>query len=159
MPSVKDAQASGNANTKVVLDCYDSFNKGDIDRLLSHLSEDIDWEVLGLDERVPTSGNRHGKSEVRRFFGEVMDNFDIAKFEVLRTVSEGDEVVVLGRWDTTVKPTSSRVAGQWAMSFLLRGGKIVQFREYSDTAAANAAFGLSPRTGQRVERRPGQRPS
>lgn len=47
-------------DTEIVLDAYEAYNAGDVDRLLGHLSEDVDW---------PDGAKRlHGREAVRTYW-------------------------------------------------------------------------------------------
>jgi ketosteroid isomerase-like protein len=51
-----------------------------------------------------------------------------------------DDVVALGSWSGTAISTGKAFTSAWALTFTVRGGKIVAFQGYEDTALAAAAF-------------------
>ncbi|HZC03259.1 MAG TPA: nuclear transport factor 2 family protein [Gammaproteobacteria bacterium] len=48
---------------------YDAFAKGDVETVMSLLTDDIEYHITG---RSPVSGNYSGKEEVLGFFGKLM---------------------------------------------------------------------------------------
>lgn len=128
-------------NTKVVQDAYAAFGRGDISALLGYMTEDIQWQpVIGTAKHVPFSGERTGKTGVADFFKQVAESEDFQQFEPREFIAQGDMVVALGRYRATAKATGRSFASDFAMVFTLKGGKVASFREFTDSAAVNAAF-------------------
>lgn len=148
-------------NTRIVLECYAAFKAGEIERLLSMVGDDVDWEsAYGAGDRIPIGGRRHGKADVRRFFRQVEDNLDFSRFDVGTTISQGEYVVVLGHYEGTVKPTGRHFSTDWSMLFQVRNGQIIWHREYTDTASVLESFGAGLTAGTaRETRQPAARPS
>lgn len=48
--------------------------------------------------------------------------------------------MVIGHYAGTAVPTGRTVQSDWVMVYTLKNGKVVQFREYVDSAAVNAAY-------------------
>ena len=129
-------------NVKVIQDAYAAFGRGDLDALIGAMSDDVDWQTFGPAE-IPMMGPRHGKPEVRRFFQQVGETWNFARFEPRQFVAQGDVVVSLGVYDGTAKSTGRPFASEFAHVFTVRGGRIVRFREYADTSSLASALGLS----------------
>jgi ketosteroid isomerase-like protein len=55
-------------------------------------------------------------------------------------VAQGDKVVAIGHYRATAKATGRTFDSAFVMVFTLREGKVVAFREFTDSAAVNAAF-------------------
>jgi ketosteroid isomerase-like protein len=128
-------------NIDLVRQGYAAFGRGDIDALLADYSEDIVWEpVIGAAPHVPTAGVRRGKAAVREFFRILAETTDFEKFEAQEFIAQGDKVVVLGTYAATPKSTGRRHASDWVMVFTIAAGRIVSFREFSDSAGLNAAY-------------------
>jgi ketosteroid isomerase-like protein len=126
-------------NIKLIQQVYDRFKNGDIQSLLGLLSDDIEWQLPEV-ENVPFAGKRRGRDQVAQFFATLADAQEVKQFEPKEFVAQGEKVVVLGRYDWHVKATGRGYEGDWAHVFTLRDGKIVRFHEYTDTAAAAAAY-------------------
>jgi ketosteroid isomerase-like protein len=130
-----------NQNTKTVQDIYAAFGKGDIASVLAAMDEQIVWKpVMGAASYVPTAGERRGKAAVGEFFRILGDTVAFQEFQPQEFIAQGDTVVALGRYTGASKAGGPQFSGQWAMVFGFRNGKIVEFREYADTASLNAAF-------------------
>lgn len=125
--------------TNLVKQTYDAFFRGDIDGLLQHYSDDIDWQVYGPSS-IPTAGPHHGKEEVRAFFKKVNDLLETEKFDVQKYVAQGDTVVALGEYTWRSKETGRVLDAHFAHVVTIKNGKINKFREFTDTAAALEAM-------------------
>jgi hypothetical protein len=129
-------------NTKVVQAAYAAFGRGDIPTLLGYMADDIQWRpVLGTARHVPFSGERQGKASVAEFFKIVGESEDFEQFEPREFVAQGNTVVALGHYRAVSKATGKRFDADFAMVFTLRDGKVTSFREFTDSAGINAAFG------------------
>lgn len=124
-------------NLDVVRRAYEAFGKGDLPTLLSLLDDQVEWRAPGPPE-LPTSGVRRGPQEVAQFFAAIVQTFDTLRFEPKNFVADGDRVVVLGSETTRIKATGKVLDMSWAHAFVVRNGKIVDFEDYFDTAAAVA---------------------
>jgi ketosteroid isomerase-like protein len=132
---------SAEENTLVVKDAYAKFGQNDIPGLLKLLSDDVDWQaVVGASPAVPTSGRRQGRDAVAKFFTDLAGAITFNKFEPREFIAQNDKVVALGYYDGKSITTGRGMKSDWVMVFTVRDGKIVQFREFADVAAINAAF-------------------
>ena len=119
---------------------YADFQRGDIASLLNRCDDGIEWETPGAGTAIPYAGKVHGKAGVAAFFQSLGATVDFHDFQTREYFSNGDTVVCLGAFDGTVRATGIRVKDDFAMAFRLRGGKIVAFKEYSDSRLLDAAF-------------------
>ena len=129
-------------NTKVIQAAYAAFGRGDIPTLLGYMTDDVQWRpVLGTGRHVPFSGERRGKASVAEFFKTVAETEDFEQFEPREFVAQGNTVVAIGHYRAVTKATGKRFDADFAMVFTLRDGKVATFREFTDSAGINAAFG------------------
>lgn len=126
-------------NITLVWRAYDAFGRGDMEELLSLFADDIDWFVAGP-ATLPTAGARSGREAVAGMFESLGETEDMQEFVAVDFVGSGDDVVAFGRTRSQVKATGKAYETDWAHRFTVRGGSIVRFREYTDTAAAVEAF-------------------
>ena len=49
-------------------------------------------------------------------------------------------MAAIGAYKLTVKSTSKRVTAEWVMVFTIRNGRIVRFREWTDSAQLVPSF-------------------
>jgi len=128
-------------NTRIIEDAYAAFSRGDVPGILSNVADDVDWHgVIGAAATVPTRGKRRGRQEVDRFFQQVGESVEFKKFEPREFLAKGDKVVTLGYYEGRSKKTGKTFQSDFVMVFTLKGGKVVQFREYLDAENINAAF-------------------
>jgi len=128
-------------NTKIVQEAYAAFGRRDIPAVLATMDDAVVWRpAYGAAKHVPLSGERRGKAAVGEFFKTVAEVQDFDTFEPREFVAQGDKVITLGHYAATVKATGRRFDSDFVMVFTLRNGKLVDFQEFLDTAALNAAF-------------------
>lgn len=126
-------------NTQIAQQGYEKFGSGDIPGLLDLLSENISWTVPEI-ENAPFSGARQGRDAVGQFFTQLSEAEDITRFEPLEFIAQGDKVVVLGESAATVRATGRTYETDWVHVFTIHDGKIGEFVEFFDNAAATKAF-------------------
>ena len=122
-------------NKAIVQEIYNNFKIGNIEALLSRLSDDIAWELPEI-KNVPFSGKRTGRASVGEFFSSVSASQESLRFEPRELIAEGDKVVSLGNYEWRVKANGRTFGADFAHVFTIRNGKVVAFHEYTDTAAA-----------------------
>jgi ketosteroid isomerase-like protein len=125
--------------TQSVTAMYDAFGRGDVDGILSHLSEGITWDVT--DEPwtphaagVPWLAPRRGRGEVSEFFA-IVSAWTYERFEVLDMLVSDTQVAVQIRM-TAELPNGSLIDEE-VMHLWTFGpdGKVVRLRRFLDTAA------------------------
>jgi ketosteroid isomerase-like protein len=126
-------------NEQIVRGIYDAFGRGDAPGLLKHLSNEVDWEIMGP-ASVPFYGPRLGLEGAGEFLTQIGTSVEFEKFEVLEFMSAGDKVIVLGRERGRVRATGKSFDNEWAMIYTVRDGKVIKLRCYENTAAVADAF-------------------
>ena len=127
-------------NIAIVQQAYKNFKSGNIPGLLDLMSDDITWQLPEMQD-VPFGGKRTGRDGVGEFFATLGANQESLSFEPRETVAQGDKVVSLGSYQWRVKSTNREYGCDFAHVFTIRGGKITDFLEFTDTAAAENAYG------------------
>ena len=127
-------------NIRIVKETYAAFKRRDIPGVLNSVSDDVDWFVPGPTEILPVSGRRRGRDQVAKFFTTLDTSEEIQQFEPQEFIAQGDKVVVTGKYRARIKATGRTAESDWAHIHTLRGGKIAQFREFTDTANAVEAY-------------------
>lgn len=128
-----------NTNLEVVRTGYEKFGSGDVEGLLKLFANDIKWTVPEI-ENAAFAGSRQGLESVGEFFKQLTDGEDITAFEPLEFIAQNDRVVVLGRSEVTVRETGRGYKTDWVHVFRLKDGKVTEFNEFFDNAAATRAF-------------------
>ena len=129
-------------NVKVVQDAYASFGRGDVQALLNDLDEQVEWHLPG-EGLIPQAGTYHGRDGVARFFQILDQTTEFSAFEPRQFIAQDDRVIALGWYQGKAKATGRSFESNWAMSFVLRDGKVLKFQEYTDTGAIAPAFAAS----------------
>jgi hypothetical protein len=127
-------------NVRIVREAYDAFVRGDIQAVLNTLADDVEWITPGPPDIMPMAGHRRGRKGAAEFFTALNDVEDVELFEPQDFVAQGDKVVALAKYRGRVKSTGRVVQSDLVHVFTLRNGKIVEFREFFDTAAALDAY-------------------
>jgi uncharacterized protein len=112
---------------------FDALKRGDIPAVLSLLDAEVEWTEA---ERFPYySGTWHGPQAIVKGLFEPLGR-DWSSFAVNAEhfVTEGDEVVSLGRYVGTHRGTGRSVTAAFAHHWTVRVEKIVRFVQYTDTA-------------------------
>lgn len=129
-----------NANVTLVQSLYAAFGRGEIAKIVNAIAPDATWEMIGREADFPTFGRRQGPAGVKTFFDAVGANLDFSEFSPKEFYAVDDKVFVLGHYAITVKKTGKPFASDWIHIFTIRGGKVVAFREFLDTAKAAEAY-------------------
>ena len=124
----------------IVQELYRAIGAGDVERVVALLASELEWTEA---ERFPYYGG------VWRRPQEVVDNLfvplarDWEGFSVVpeEFVASGDQVVSLGHYQGTFRATRRRMSAPFAHRWVVRGGKIVRFNQYTDTAKVLEAIG------------------
>ena len=128
-----------NENAQLVKSVYEAFSRGDIQKILDSLSDNIEWFVPGP-KQIPYAGYSKGKENVKNFFKTLGETTDIKPLEVKDMVAQGDKVVVLGYYAGHAKTTGKKFEADWTMVWTIKDGKAINFREYMDPASIANAF-------------------
>jgi ketosteroid isomerase-like protein len=130
-------------NIGVVQQGYAAFGRGDIPGLLSLLDANVEWKTPGSAD-LPTAGLRRGHAQVADFFRTLSELLDFEHFEPQSFLADGDRVVVLGVDRFKVKGGSGKsLTEEWCHVFTVRGGKVIAFMEYIDTAGLAAELKMA----------------
>jgi uncharacterized protein len=109
---------------------FDAFAQRDLDRLVETVHPESRWTYVGANPR-PGKGTFVGPDGVRKFFGNILKNLEIAEFHLGDFVVEGDIVVVFGFESGTVKASGSPFRNEWAQKYVVRDGLITEMEEYN----------------------------
>jgi hypothetical protein len=126
-------------NMAVIQQAFACFGQGDVPGILNTLADDVTWQVAPV-ANVPYTGTRNGHAGAAEFFALMAQCEDVLQFEPRDFIAQGDQVVVRGQYAGRVKDTGREYTTYFIHIFTVRDGKIVNFDEYTDTAAIAAAF-------------------
>lgn len=141
-------------HTTTVAAIYEAFGRGDVEAILDHLADDVEWEVGVRDTGLDYLRERHGKEEVVGFFSALMQDLTLTHFEPVALCAADDHVAVPVRHAGAINgggevPLTTEVH-LWRFD---ADGKAVSFRHIFDyaiheRAAAARSAGFTGRTLQ-----------
>jgi len=117
---------------------YEAFGRGDIDFILSQVTDDVDWASCPGSDIAPWHGIHRGKAEVPNFFKALGDSLQITEFTPLSLTSNETDVMVVTRWAATAPGTGKSAAMDIHHWWRFRDGKICFYRGTEDTAQTRA---------------------
>src|SRR5204862_5308212 len=127
---------SENDNVQKLQQHYAAFGRGDINMILSNVTDDVSW---GTDTSadVPWYRIREGRDGVADFFATLAREVEFPKFNPTRFAAAGD--FVFAQVDLTYKfKKNGRGASSGSVhEFTFRDGKVSRFRAFEDTATVN----------------------
>ena len=129
---------TSNAPADVVRRQYIASANGDLAALRATLADDVEWtEMAGF----PLAGTYRTPDGVTSSVMERLGaewNHWTAHDDTY--VVDGDNVVVLARYTATNKATGKSINVRVAHHFIVRGGRIVRFEQFVDTAKVREAM-------------------
>src|SRR5215207_7132815 len=129
---------SSTAPADVVRRQYLASARGDLEALRATLADDVEWtEMAGF----PLAGTHRTPGGVTTGVMEALarDWDDWAAHDDTYVVDD-ESVVVLARYTATNKATGRDINVRVAHHFVVRGGMIVRFEQFVDTAVVRAAM-------------------
>lgn len=114
----------------VVTRMFDAFAAADLDALLDTVHPDSRWTYYGANPRL-SAARFSGHAEIRRFFERIRERLELAAFNTVQFVADGDVVVIFGNESGRVKATGQPFRNEWAQKYVVRDGLIVEMAEYN----------------------------
>ena len=102
-------------NTKTVQQAYDYFKSGNIEGVLSLMSNDVDWRLPNI-ENMPHAGTRKGLEQVTEFFSTLAEVQDAKQFDPNEFIAQGDRVVALGHYIWKVKANNREYSDSFSFT-------------------------------------------
>ncbi|WP_406194481.1 nuclear transport factor 2 family protein [Kitasatospora sp. NBC_01560] len=130
--------AESDAPADVVRRQYLASARGDLSALRATLSEDVEWtEMAGF----PLGGTyRTPKGVTSGVMERLAAEWEDWAAHDDRYVADGENVVVLARYTAVHRATRRPLAVRVAHHFTVRGGRIVRFEQFVDTALVRDAM-------------------
>ncbi|MDQ3042951.1 MAG: nuclear transport factor 2 family protein [Acidobacteriota bacterium] len=125
-------------NTKLAARMYETFMAGDVEGFLNLFSDDAVWQSPEI-ENVPLNGKFSGRENLAGFISGIDEYEEFLKFEPTEFIAQGDRIVVLGNFLCRSKTTDKQYATDFAHIITVADGKVVNFYEFFDNAAAGRA--------------------
>jgi ketosteroid isomerase-like protein len=130
--------ADGTAPADVVRRQYLASTAGDLDALRATLAPDVEWTEMAGFPLAGTYRTPEGvTSNVMQVLGRDWDSWAAHDDQY---VVDGENVVVLARYTARHTATGKPLAVRVAHHFVVRGGLIVRFEQFVDTALVRDAM-------------------
>lgn len=130
--------AASTAPADVVRRQYLASAAGDLDALRATLAPDVEWTEMAGFPLAGTYRTPDGvTSNVMEKLGQDWDDWTAHDDTY---VVDGENVVVLARYTAANKATDKRIDVRVAHHFVVRGGFIVRFEQFVDTALVREAM-------------------
>ena len=122
------------SNIEIVNELYAAYRRGDLQAILTALTDDVRWESEGPSE-IPFMGIRNGVNETTGFFEGLARDWSDPRLETNQFIASGDEVSVFGRYEATNRQTGKRINVPIAHYWKIRDGKVARYMGLTDTGA------------------------
>ena len=129
-----------NSDVSLIQSLYAAFGRGEIAKIIAALAPDVTWEVVGRSSDHPLLGKRRGPAAVQEFFDTLAKIQEPTDFSPQEFHVAGDKVFVFGHYGWKFRNTGRTVETDWIHVFTVKDGKVVQFREFTDTAKFAEAY-------------------
>ncbi len=135
--STGDATPLESTNKKLVANFMQDFSKGDVDKILSYLSDSATWWVGGAIDGISGTKNKKEFGEMLTGLAATTKTGAIA-LRPLAWTAEGDRVAV--ETESYSELDNGRIYNIYHFAFVARNGLIESVREYLDTEHTRAVF-------------------
>ena len=126
------------SNLDVIRGMYSAFERGDVAGVLGTLSPEIVWIEA---EGFPSAGTYTTPDAVlHNVFMRLVDEWDGFSAAPQEFVSDGQSVVAIGDYSATCKATGKAFKAPFAHVWKLRGGRVIGFQQFTDTAVVQRAM-------------------
>jgi uncharacterized protein len=120
-------------HVKAVQLIYEAFGRADVQAILDHLTDDVDWAVEP-DGPAPWNGLRRGKPEVAAFFQSLGETVEVTDFTPLAFATNDSDVMVVIRYGARGRSTGKSATMDLHHWWRFRDGKVFYVRGTEDTA-------------------------
>jgi uncharacterized protein len=126
-------------NVEATQEIFVRFGRGDVPAIVEMMHPEIVIDFYGPSV-IPYAGHYEGKDGATRFFDTVLSSVDIHQFDAEEFIAERDKVIVTGHLRLTARRTGGEIESDFVHVITLRDGKWLHFRDFMNTAVAQAAF-------------------
>jgi ketosteroid isomerase-like protein len=117
---------------------YAHYARGDAGPIFAALADDVVWSTEG--SGLPWSGRFVGPAGVKEYFEKLGAACEGCGYEVERLLADEEWVVALATVHIRIRATGKTEAFRKVDAIRMKDGRIVEFREYYDSARAGAAL-------------------
>lgn len=115
---------------QIVIDkMFEAFANQNVADAVATVSEDTVWIHHGS-QKLP-SLRFEGKSGVTQFFETNFNTMHVEYFDLLKTVQQGDTIIVLGKEKFTMDGQEGFFAQKWVQVYTVKNGLITRMEEFA----------------------------
>jgi uncharacterized protein len=120
---------------------YEAFGHGDVDAILEHLTDDVDWASEAATGSAPWHGVKRGKAEVPSFFEALARTTEVTEFTPLSFAANETDVLAVIRYGFTSRETGKSGTMNIHHWWRFRDGKVYSYRGSEDTELTAEVLG------------------
>ncbi|WP_369721013.1 nuclear transport factor 2 family protein [Bradyrhizobium sp. LLZ17] len=120
-------------NRRRVLHLLDTITRADLEAALACCTDDVDFLTHAPIDVLTHMGPRHGKAELREYWGTVQARYVETRYEVPQIVAEGDTVAAYLHVFFRKRSNDRIIQVDMAVFYTFRDGLIAQIREIIDS--------------------------
>ena len=120
-------------NVEIVQEFFEAIGRGDKQRLLELVAEDVEWIIPGED--WPLAGTHRGHAGLAAVLRKASEEIEMTYPEPPEFVAQGYRIMVVGVATGKIKATNKPFKDDWVFAITVRNGKVTKIREYIDTQA------------------------
>jgi ketosteroid isomerase-like protein len=117
----------------LVRDLYAAYAGGERARVADLIDDDIDWIIYGPVLVFGFVGARHGKTAVLEALAALAADYAVERYQPEIIVVDGDRAAVMSNCAFVQRATGRTLSFRLANFLRFRAGRLVEFREFSDT--------------------------
>jgi hypothetical protein len=126
---------SAMSNVQIMRELYDAFGRGDMPTVLGAMDPGIEWYEAEGNPYEPSGKPWRGvDAVVQNLFRKLATEWDGFTAHPREFHDAGSVVVVEARYTGTYRQTGKKLDAQVCHVWKMRDGKIMSFRQYTDTA-------------------------
>jgi len=131
-------------NTELVNDLYEAFKRGDLPYIIERFGDLQDSGVVAdAKKRAPWHFPLRGRDAVAKYFEALMGAMEPIRLDARHIAADGEYVYATLTQEWKVRATGKvLVMKDGAHRFRIRGGKVIEWRAFEDTALTGEALGL-----------------
>lgn len=131
-------------NVAALREAYALWNEskgGSVDHWMGLMADNVSVGSLagGAIDALPFSTFYDRRTDLRRYFGRLLEDWEMIYFTAQEFVAQGDAVVMRGATAWRHRRSSKTFATPKVDFWRFRDGKVIEFFEYFDTAGAMEA--------------------
>ena len=117
----------------LVRDLYTAYAGGDRARVAAMIDDDVDWVIYGPVQVFDFVGARHGKAAVLEALAAIAAGYAVERYQPEIILVDGERAAVMANVAFVQRATGRTLSFRNADFLRFRDGRLVEFREFSDT--------------------------